>query len=289
MRIFDCHSHWGTKKGYILRTEEELERQEKVWKTKATYYTEKEMADYMREQNVRAILDLAFVKTLPIEEIREYHDYAFAVQKQHSDVLFGHWLQLDPMRADESLAEYRRALDADAGFTGLAVAPQVLGIPASEPVWDPFYKAAIDSERPILITVGLTGIGQGFPGGKGIILDHGHPRHIDAVAARYPDLKILAARPAWPWQDEMIAIVLHKGNIQYELHGWSPKYFTPTLKKEIGGRLQDRIMLGCDYPLLRYEKVIGHWMAEGYSEEVLEKVFFRNAEAYFGITPTAAA
>ena len=39
MRIFDCHSHWGTEKGYILRTKEELERQEKVWKTKATYYT----------------------------------------------------------------------------------------------------------------------------------------------------------------------------------------------------------------------------------------------------------
>ena len=77
----------------------------------------------------------------------------------------------------------------------------------------------------------------------GVVLDDGHPRHVDRVAARYPELKILAGRPAWPWQDDMIAVLLHKGNIRYELHGWSPKYFTPALKKEIGGRLQDRIML----------------------------------------------
>ncbi len=38
------------------------------------------------------------------------------------------------------------------------------------------------------------------------MLDHGHPRHIDIVAARYPKLKVLAARPAYPWQNEMLAI-----------------------------------------------------------------------------------
>ena len=37
-----------------------------------------------------------------------------------------------------------------------------------------------------MILTGLTGIGQGLPGGKGIVLDHAHPRHIDAVAARFP-------------------------------------------------------------------------------------------------------
>ena len=29
----------------------------------------------------------------------------------------------------------------------------------------------------------------------------------------------------------MIAILLHKANVQYEVHGWSPKYFTPALKR----------------------------------------------------------
>ena len=25
----------------------------------------------------------------------------------------------------------------------------------------------------------------------------------------------------------MIAVLLHKANVHYEVHGWSPKYFTP--------------------------------------------------------------
>ena len=132
-----------------------------------------------------------------------------------------------------------------------------------------------------MILCGLTGVGQGLPGGKGILLDNGHPRHIDAVAARFPELKVLAARPAYPWQDEMIAILIHKPNVSYELHGWGPKQFAPALKREISRRLQDRVMFGCDFPVLTYEKVIADWTTEEYSEEVLEKVFYKNAEAYF--------
>jgi predicted TIM-barrel fold metal-dependent hydrolase len=258
--------------------------QEKVWRTKARYYTEQEMMDYMRSQNVRAILDIAFVKTLPIEQIREYHDYTFEVARANPDVIFGHWLQFDPRRPEESLREFRRALDAKAGFIGFAVAGQTVGVPPSDPAWNPYYELAIESKTPVMIMTGLTGIGQGMRGGRGIIIDHGHPRHVDEVAARYPELDILAARPAWPWQDDMIAVMLHKANVSYELHGWSPKHFTPALKKEIRGRLQDRIMFGCDFPVLSYEKVVGDWIAEGYPEEVLHKVLRANAEAYFNVS-----
>jgi hypothetical protein len=39
-------------------------------------------------------------------------------------------------------------------------------------------------------------------------------------------------------------------------------------------------MFGADYPLLRYERLIADWKAEGYSPEVLEKVLYRNAENF---------
>lgn len=101
------------------------------------------------------------------------------------------------------------------------------------------------------------------------------------MAATHPELTIVAGRPAWPWQTEMIAVLLHKTNIWYELHGWSPKYFTPDLKHEISRRLRDRVMFGADYPLLSYERLIRDWHAEGYPEDVLERVFYRNAERFF--------
>ena len=284
MKIFDCHSHWATEKGYIFRTEAERAQQEKVWRTPFKLFTEDEQADYFRRNDVRVILDISWIKELTLEEMKPYHDYVFDVQRQHRDVIFGQWLQFDPKRHGKAaLQEFKRCVAKNAGFVALSVNGQVTGVPASDPSWHPFYEVSIDANLPVMILCGLTGIGQGHPGGRGIRLDDGHPRHIDDVAARYPRLRILAARPGWPWQDEMIAILLHKANVSYELHGWGPKQFTPALKKEIRGRMQDRIMFGCDFPVLRYEKVIADWHAEGYPPEVLEKVLHANAEKYFGI------
>ena len=80
----------------------------------------------------------------------------------------------------------------------------------------------------------------------------------------------------------MLAVLAHKPNVSYELHGWGPRQYSPALKKAIAGRLADRVMFGCDFPVLRYEKVMADWNAEDYSREVLEKVLYRNAETYFG-------
>jgi len=282
MQLFDCHSHWATRKGYIFRTEREMAQQAKVWGTTAEYLSEDEMAAYFTKNNARVILDLAWTKFLPIPEMREYHDYAFDVQRRHPDVIFGHWIILDPRKGQEAVKELERAIAAGPGFVGLAISGQGVGVPASDPMWDPFYKVSIDAGLPVMMMTGLTGIGQGLPGGNGLVLDDGHPRHIDRAAARFPEMRILAARPAYPWQDEMIAVMLHKANVTYELHGWSPKHFAPSLKQEIRGRLQDRVMFGCDFPVLKYEKVVKRYREEGYSEDILEKILCRNAEAYFG-------
>ena len=110
MQLFDCHSHWATEKAHIFRTDADLARQEKIWRTKGRHWSEQEMTDFMRENNARVMLDLAFHKMFPIEDIRELHDYAFEVARRNRDVIFGHWLMFDPRRCEESLDEFRRAL-----------------------------------------------------------------------------------------------------------------------------------------------------------------------------------
>jgi predicted TIM-barrel fold metal-dependent hydrolase len=288
MRIFDCHSHWSTRKGYVFQSEEAQKSQERIWGTKASFQTEAEMTDTFRKNNVRVMMDLAVtvLDDMEWEDIQAMHDYTFDVARENRDVIYGHWLSFDPRVGRKALEEYERAVAADAGFIGFGIIGQARHrLPPSDPIWDPIYKLSIDVGAPVLIHTGLTGIGQGFPGGNGIVLDDGHPRHIDIVASRFPELKILAGRPAYPWQDEMIAVMLHKANVHYELHGWSPKAYPPSLRREIGGRLQDRIMFGCDYPVLKYEMVVDRWKSLGYSDDVLAKVFHKNAEAYF---PNAA-
>ncbi len=282
MRYFDCHSHFSTKAGLHHASQEDYEQAQRVFKRKRTFETETEMAEGFRKRNVRTILDIYRTWRLTDEdEIRQSHDYVIAFARNNPDIVYGNWVAINPAMKDFWLKEFRRLLDAKCGFFGFCQSQNTLAYPPSDPIWDPFYKLSIEIGAPVLLMTGLTGIGQGLPGGKGIVLEDGHPRHVDRVAARFPDLKVLAGRPAWPWQDDMLAILLHKSNVMYELHGWSPKYFTPALKKEIGGRLQDRMMFGWDWPTLTLERLVDDWRSLGYSEEVYEKVFYRNAEGFF--------
>lgn len=279
-RIIDFHSHWGTRRGYPFRTEAELEHQRRVWKQDAHYVTEEEMAAYFRQSGVRAMLDLGFTKYLPIEEAGVLHDYALETQRRFPDAILGNWLQIDPRTGAAGVAELRRCLDAAGdGIVGLCVSGAAVQVDASDARFDPFYKVCIEARAPVLILVGYTALGAGMPRGNGVLLDLCHPRYVDKVALNYPDLTIIAGRPAWPWQDDMIAVLLHKPNVWYELHGWSPKYYAESLKREIPRRLQDRVLFGADYPLLRYERLVGDWKAEGYSDDVLRKVFHENARS----------
>jgi uncharacterized protein len=278
-RLIDMHSHWGTERGWKgnpAGAGKALSAFKKYWNWNGQFMTEPEMAGYFRRNHVSAVLSLAFTDGMAMEEVRAQHDYAFATQKAYPDDILGLWVKVDPFKS-ESMAEFRRCIDQRSGFLGMVI-PRSPS--ASDPVWEPFYKLCIDANIPILVLCGMSAIGAGVRGGLGILLEDTHPRHLDYVAAHYPDLNIVAARPAWPWQNETNAVVLHKGNVWYELHGWSPKYHPPELKYEIARRLQDRVMFAADYPMLTYERLVKDWRAEGYTEAVLDKVFHRNAERF---------
>ena len=279
MKKIDIHSHWGTRRGYTLRTPEELAQQKRTWNSEPAYATEDEMAEYFRRSDVKVVLDFGFTKSMPIDEVGAVHDYGFATERAHPDAILGHWLHIDPHTGADGVRELRRCIDAAPGFLGFAVSGSGSG-PASDPVWTPFYRLCIEAGVPVLVFVGTTGLGAGLPGGRGILLDDCHPRHLDFVAARFPDLRIVAARPGWPWQTETIAVLLHKRNIWYDLHGWSPKYFTADLKHEIPRRLRERVMFGADYPLFTYERLERDWRALDLPEDVLDDVMCRNAERF---------
>ena len=281
-RIFDMHSHWGTRRGYPFQTPEELAQQERVFRSTPRYVSEADMAEHFRATGVRAILDLGVRAPAPIDEVRALHDYAFDTQKQHADVIAGHWLHIDPRLGRLAVNELARCLGRRQGLVGLAVSGAGFNVAASDPGYAPLYELCLEARAPVLIMVGTTGLGAGRPGGAGVKLAFSHPRHVDEVAATYPELTIVASRPAWPWQADMIAILLHKANVWYEVHGWSPRYFTADLKSEIARRLHDRVMFGADYPMFRYERLIADWQSEGYGEAVLENIFHRNAERLFG-------
>lgn len=280
MKAIDMHSHYSTKRAYLWRTPEEVAIAEKKFRFKAVYKTEEEMAQDLRVADVKGVFDLGFTTEIPLDEAKELHDYAAQFKKDYPDVFLGGWVSLDPRKGIKALRELERCLE-DLGMIGLTVEASGLGIAPGDKAFFPFYELCVEVNAPVSICVGYTGWGEGLPGGRGFYLEHCHPRHVDKIAAEFPKLTIIAGRPAWPWQNEMIAVLLHKPNVWYELHGWSPKYFPQELKWEIRHRLQDKIMFGADYPMFDYNRLFQIWESEGYEQEILDKVYRKNALRLF--------
>ena len=65
--------------------------------------------------------------------------------------------------------------------------------------------------------------------------------------------------------------------------GWAPKYFPPSLRTDIRGRLREKMMFGSDHPSLPYERILREWDELGYDQSVLDLVFHANAERVLGL------
>ena len=79
-------------------------------------------------------------------------------------------------------------------------------------------------------------------------LKYSNPMSVDDVAADFPDLNIILAHPSFPWQDEALAIAVHKPNVYIDLSGWSPKYFPEILIRYTNTQLKHKMLFGSDYP-----------------------------------------
>lgn len=205
-----------------------------------------------------------------------------AMRDRYPDTFIAAWGAVDPHSGDAAIEEARRAASEDK-VIGFHFHPIMGRFSVDEPQHRPLFAAICELGLPVMIDVGTTGMGAGLPGGLGSRISHAHPMAIDNLAAEFPDLTIIAAHPGYPWIDEMTAVALHKGNVFWELSGWAPKYFPPTLRTDIRGRLKDKIMFGTDHPSIPFARLLQEWADLGYTDEILDNVFHGNAERVLGL------
>jgi len=196
------------------------------------------------------------------------------------------WAGLTLADPDAALAEAERC--ADRGLRGLAMTPFWDGVDPARPEYAKVFAFAEARGLPVWLHAG-----HHFAAGRPY--DLSHPRTLDILAARHPDLVLIAGHGGWPWVLDTVAIAMRHPNVHIDISthrpgrmavpgsGWEP------LLCYGRGPLRDRVLFGT----ARWAHAVptGVLVREvlqlGLGDEVAHDWLFGNAARITGLTGTA--
>lgn len=113
----------------------------------------------------------------------------------------------------------------------------------------PLYAKCIELDIPVNIHASIN-----FS--TDTLMEYGHPRALDAVMVHFPELRVCAAPPGWPWVQDLIGVAWRHKNVSIGLVAVRPKVlaiaqsgYGPLL--QYGDTLlRDRIIFGSSWPMM---------------------------------------
>jgi predicted TIM-barrel fold metal-dependent hydrolase len=245
--------------------------------------TPDQTAAYYRERKIAcAIWGVDMGSTRGARPGAVSNDEMLEAARRNSDVLIP-FVMVDPWRADAGVGEAQRLIDA--GARGFKFHPPSQAFYANDQRMYPLYEVIAAARLPALFHTGQTAVGQGAGAGGGIRLKYGNPIYLDDVAVDFPDMPIIMAHPSFPWQDEALAIALHKAQVFIDLSGWSPKYFPPQLVQYSNTLLKNKVLFGSDHPMITTDRWLSDFLIAGFRDEVQPLILKENAAKLLGLRP----
>jgi predicted TIM-barrel fold metal-dependent hydrolase len=159
---------------------------------------------------------------------------------KHPDTLIG-YLSVDPTQPgwQEELRHGHQALK----LRGIKLLPMYAGFRPDDPKLDPLWRYAQQHQLPVLLHTGTTFIAQAP-------LECTLPRHIDPVATRFPDVKIILAHLGHPYEGECVVTIRKHPNVYADISALHYRpfqfYHSLMLVQEYG--VWDKLLFGTDYP-----------------------------------------
>jgi predicted TIM-barrel fold metal-dependent hydrolase len=174
------------------------------------------------------------------------------------------------------------------GFRGLSLRPFMIGLPADDRRYYPFYAKCVELGIPLSIHTSANWTTM-------MVNDLGHPRHIDVVAADFPELKIIMSHAGHPWVLEACLLAWKHPNVYLEPAAHRPRYLAepgtgwePLFR--FGQRtIADKVLFGTGWFLLGRPpgQVLDEFRALPVRPAVMERWLWRNAAALLGIDEKA--
>ena len=168
-----------------------------------------------------------------------------------------------------TIIEINRAIN-EFGFYAMNIEPG-FGEPALEadhPLFYPIYEECIHFDVPVCLMSGPT-----TPD-----FDYAHPSAVARLARRYPSLKIICFHGYYPFVNEIIGAAFRYENIYLvpDMYIFQPG--SQLYVEAANSFLSEQLLFGSSYPFRAMKQTVDDFAALGFKDEVLDKVFYQNAE-----------
>ena len=186
---------------------------------------------------------------------------------------------VDPRRSD--CMDLLRHAVKDLGLKGVKFGPIYNRVAVDDPRLTPVYEYLAANDLPITMHMGTTFLPD-------CPLDYGRPIHVEKVALRFPDLKIVLAHMGHPWHEECIVLIRKQPSVYAEVSGvhHRPWWFYNMLVTAQEYQVTDKIFFGTDFPIFGVaesirglrgaNEVIGDSGLPRVSEETIERILHSN-------------
>ncbi|MSR53321.1 MAG: amidohydrolase [Gemmataceae bacterium] len=205
--------------------------------------------------------------------------------RAYPETLIG-FLSVDPTQPgwEREMVEGHR----DLGMRGIKLLPMYAGFQPDDSRLDPLWRYATEHRLPVLLHTGTTFISQAP-------LDCTLPRHIDRVAIRFPEVKIIMAHLSHPYEGECVVTIRKHPNVYADVSALHYRpfqlYHSLMLVQEYG--VWDKVLFGSDYPFTTVNASVDglrklNAMLEGtalprLNEDAIEAMIHRDSLAILGL------
>jgi predicted TIM-barrel fold metal-dependent hydrolase len=169
-------------------------------------------------------------------------DHMVATYVQQDPARLIGFLSLDPTQPgwEEELAYGHQEL----GLRGIKLMPMYAGFYPQDERLDPLWRYAQQHGLPVLLHTGTTFVSQGP-------IEMTLPRHIDVVARRFPEVRMIMAHLGHPYEGECVAVIRKHPHVYADV---SALHYRPwqlfhslMLVHEYG--VWNKLLFGTDWPI----------------------------------------
>jgi predicted TIM-barrel fold metal-dependent hydrolase len=208
------------------------------------------------------------------------NEAAAAFCREHGPRFIG-FAGVDPHKGMAAVRELEVAV-RELGLRGLNLQCFELKLAINDKRMYPLYAKCVELDIPVNIHCGIN-----FSTAS--LMEYGRPALLDEVMVHFPELRVCASPPGWPWIEELIGVAWRHPNLHIGVVAVRPKLlamedagYKPLLA--YGSKmLQDRILTGTSFPMQPVAQAYAEFEALPLPDGVKRKWLHDNAARFLNL------